>query len=97
MTREKILKKLRKLSPGQALIIEWDDAWAGSDWHHLSEANETISDLYTVRSIGFFYGVTNEQVMLIQNVCFESGHYFGHTVMPLGMVRSVEVLEDVSL
>jgi hypothetical protein len=95
LTKDQILRKLRRAKVGQVLLVEWHDAYGHSEWSDHDDTNKRLTEPYLVKSVGALAGWNPEQLILFANLSHLNEMHFGETGIPLGMIQTITILEPV--
>jgi len=91
MRKWKVVKRLRKIQPGSAVLIQWNDAYNDSSWSGFEQLNESVDDPAECITAGFLVAVGKDQVR-VAHTAGPDGDVVGTMTIPLAWVTDVKIL-----
>ncbi len=91
MTKRKIVRRLRKIDLGSAVLIQWNDAYNDSTWNGVEELNTSVDDPAECITAGFLVAVGKDQVRVAHTAGPDSD-VVGCMTIPMAWVTNVMIL-----
>lgn len=91
MRKWKVVKRLKKIELGSAVLIAWNDAYNDSSWTGVEDANETIDVPAECLTAGFLVAVGKDQVR-VAHTAGPDADIVGIMTIPISWVTDVKIL-----